>query len=232
MLSEIIKKKLEEYEEPDICQYEMDEVLYMNDEDVSDDSDDEMTECCPDSDSDDEEIVSDNEQSSEEEPKKRKRINTTRALSNESFYNGGIETEVINTQTISISPLIESQYDYAVTEDPVLLQERKRNNEILYEIFDASPFRHSYEDPNTMMIKIPKEDIAKVFHYSKLHLLKRCSDISARELLMLINEFYGFDYNYVVRHIIGSRLYSEVLEEYYNDGQRSRIDESSAEPLF
>lgn len=224
MLSEIIKKKLEEYEYPDVSQFE-----------IECDSFEVSSSSVEESDIEDSEQESEDMEESEtqqEEPKKRKRINTTRALSNESFYNGGIETEVINTQTISISPLIESQYDYAVTDDPVLLQERKRNNEILYEIFEASPFRYSYVDPNTSMIKVPKEDIAKVFHYSKLHLTKRCSDISARELLMLINEFYGFDYNYVVKHIIGSRLYSEVLEEYYNDGQRSRIDESSAEPLF
>lgn len=172
------------------------------------------------------------ETTQEEKPKERKRINTTRALSNESFYNGGMETEVINTMSIAISPLVESQYDYAVTDDPVQLQERKRMNEILFDIFNESPFRYSYEDKETKIIKIPKEDIAKVFHYSKTHLIKRCGDISAREMLMTINEFYGFDYNYIVRHIIGSRLYSEVLEEYYNDGLRSRIDESSAEPLF
>lgn len=224
-LTEIIKKKLEENTDTD---YEIygDSEPYICDDDV--DSEEQNG---SDEGSSDEQQT---EISSEEngEPKKRKRINTTRALSNESFYNGGIETEVINTQSIAISPMIESQYDYAVTEDPVALIERKRNNEILYDIFISSPFRHSYEDPETKMIKVPKEDIAKVFHYSKLHLTKRCGDISARELLIIINEFYGFDYNYVVKHIIGSRLYSEVLEEYYNDGQRSRIDESSAEPLF
>lgn len=180
----------------------------------------------------DDDMIDDEDDEQDDKPKERKRINTTRALSNETFYNGGMETEVINTMSIAISPLVESQYEYAVTDDPVQLQERKRMNEILYEIFTESPFRHSYEDPDTKLIKIPKEDIAKVFHYSKTHLIKRCGEISARDMLITINEFYSFDYNYIVRHIIGSRLYSEVLEEYYNDGLRSRIDESSAEPLF
>lgn len=217
MLSQLLKKKLEEDVPEEFGDYK--EIIIDEEKESSNDDD------C----NDDEDIV---EETEEDAQKTRKRINTTRALSNESFYNGGMETEIINTMSIAISPLIESQYDYAVTDDPVQLQERKRMNEILYEIFAQSPFRHSYEDPETKLIKIPKEDIAKVFHYSKTHLIKRCGDISAREMLITINEFYSFDYNYIVKHIIGSRLYSEVLEEYYNDGLRSRIDESSAEPLF
>lgn len=217
MLSQLLKKKLEEEVPEEFGDYR--EIIIDDEKESSNDDD------C----NDDEDIV---EETEEDAQKTRKRINTTRALSNESFYNGGMETEIINTMSIAISPLIESQYDYAVTDDPVQLQERKRMNEILYEIFSQSPFRHSYEDPETKLIKIPKEDIAKVFHYSKTHLIKRCGDISAREMLITINEFYSFDYNYIVKHIIGSRLYSEVLEEYYNDGLRSRIDESSAEPLF
>ena len=62
------------------------------------------------------------------------RINTSKMLNNDGYYNGGIESEVINTTNIAISSLVSDQYDYSVTENVELLQERKRTSEELYKI--------------------------------------------------------------------------------------------------
>ena len=95
------------------------------------------------------------------------RINTSKMLNNDGYYNGGIEAEVINTTNITVSPLVSDQYDYSVTEDVELLQERKRTSEELYKIYIESPFAKEYIDEETNLIKIPKEDIKKVVYYMK-----------------------------------------------------------------
>lgn len=49
------------------------------------------------------------------------RINTTKMLSNDGYFNGGTETFSTVSGKIAINPLVESQYKESVTEDPVLL---------------------------------------------------------------------------------------------------------------
>ena len=44
------------------------------------------------------------------------RINTSKMLNNDGYYNGGIEAEVINNTNITVSPLVSDQYDYSVTD--------------------------------------------------------------------------------------------------------------------
>lgn len=160
------------------------------------------------------------------------RINTGKMLSNDSYYTGGIDSDVINNTNISISPIISDQYDYSVTEEPELLQERKKTNEELYKIFIESPFATEYIDKDTHLIKIPKEDIEKVFYYMKENLLK-IKNLSAYELVIAINEFFDFNYDYVVKHVLSTKMMSEILEDYYtNMGMAERIDSAATDPLF
>lgn len=160
------------------------------------------------------------------------RINTSKMLNNDGYYNGGIEAEVINTTNITVSPLVSDQYDYSVTEDVELLQERKRTSEELYKIYIESPFAKEYIDEETNLIKIPKEDIKKVFYYMKEKLLK-VKTISAYETVIAINEFFDFNYDFVVKKVLSSKMMAEILEDYYtNMGMADRINDVAADPLF
>lgn len=172
----------------------------------------------------------------------QKRINTAKTLGNETFYNGGLDTTVISTTSIAVSPLVSDQYDYSVTEDPVLLQERKDTAEILYEIYKKAPFYKEYEEnvgeiqKDTLEAKgpckIPKNDICKVFSYMKEH-LQRVKKLSAFETIIAINEFFDFNYEYVVKNVISSKMMAEILEDYYvNMGMSDRMDEVAENPLF
>ena len=160
------------------------------------------------------------------------RINTSKMLNNDGYYNGGIEAEVINTTNIAVSPLVSDQYDCSVTEDVELLQERKRTSEELYKIYIESPFAKEYIDEETNLIKIPKEDIKKVFYYMKEKLLK-VKTISAYETVIAINEFFDFNYDFVVKKVLSSKMMAEILEDYYtNMGMADRINDVAADPLF
>ena len=91
---------------------------------------------------------------------------------------------------------VASQYDYATTEDPELLCDRKDSAEIIYKIFVDS----SYNDgrfliDGTQVIKIPKDSISEVFNYVKDELLN-IKKLNPIELVISINEFFDFNYDY------------------------------------
>jgi len=160
------------------------------------------------------------------------RINTTKMLSNDGYFTGGIDTESLNNTTIAISPMVYDQYDYSITEDISLDQDRADTQQKLYEIFIKSPFVDVYTDKETNIIKIPKEDISKVFYYMKEHLSK-IKTISAFETVIAINEFFDFNYEFIAKKVISSKMMAEILEDYYiNMGMSERIDEVASDPLF
>lgn len=160
------------------------------------------------------------------------RINTSKMLSNDGYFCGGIDTDSLNNTTIAISPLVYDQYDYSITEDISLDQDRADTQEKLYEIYINSPFMSVYTDPSTKIMKIPKEDISKVFYYMKEH-LSNVKTLSAYELVIAIIEFFDFNYEYIVKKVISSKMMAEILEDYYiNMGMSNRIDEVASDPLF
>lgn len=165
--------------------------------------------------------------------KVRKRINTLGIFDNTDFFNGGSYAEEhISRKSISINPLVEEQYDYSVAEDIVLLQDRKETTEIIYDIFQKAPFAPFYTDNETGIIKIPKNDIQRVFYYVKDRLLKR-KKLSAFETVIAINEFFEFNYEYIVKKVLSSNMMSEILDDYYqNLGMKDRIEDESLNPLF
>lgn len=159
------------------------------------------------------------------------RINTTKTLSNEGYFNGGQDSLSRDSRNIAVSPLVSDRYDEAVTEDPVLLQERKDTDQKLYEIFQNAPFRDMYTDSQGL-IKIPKEDVSKVFHYTR-EKLSKVKSLSAFETVIAINEFYDFNYDFVCKKVLSPKMMAEILEDYYqNMGMADRIDQASGEPLF
>lgn len=164
--------------------------------------------------------------------KVRKRINTTKIFDNEDFINGGTYTEGTGRMSIAISPLVEEQYDYSVAEDIVLLNDRNDTTQIIYDIFMNAPFAPCYRDVETGIIKIPKDDIPRVFYYVKDRLLKR-KKISAFETVIAINEFFEFNYDYIVKKVLSTPMMTEILNDYYvNLGMKDRIEDESVNPLF
>jgi hypothetical protein len=57
--------------------------------------------------------------------------------------------------------------------------------------------------------------------------------LSAFETIIAINEFFDFNYEYVVKNVISSKMMAEILEDYYvNMGMSDRMDEVAENPLF
>ena len=67
------------------------------------------------------------------------RIHTSKVLNNSYFSGNNVDTDFSSSSPMTVSPVVADQYDFALTEDPVLLQERKDTAEKLYEIFIKSP---------------------------------------------------------------------------------------------
>ena len=160
------------------------------------------------------------------------RINTKKTLNNDTYYEGGIDSRTINTETIQISPYIADQYDYQSTEDPILLNERKDTAEKIYEIYVNAPFYGNYNDGTQEVTKIPKEDVKKIFEYT-LEELKKVKTLSAMEYTIAICEFYSLSYELVVKKVLNSKMMADILEDYYvNMGMAKRMNEVVDNKLF
>ena len=125
-----------------------------------------------------------------------------------------------------------------MTDDIVLLNERKDTEQKLYDIWVVSPYVKQFtpvlisEEPLIYNIpKIPKEEISKIFYYMK-NKLSEVKTLSAYEMVIAINEFFDFNYDYVVKKVLSPKIKAEILEDYYNNGMKERMDNNAAEKLF
>lgn len=159
------------------------------------------------------------------------RINTAKVLQN-SYYSGESINTDFSSQTMTINPMVEDQYDFALTDDIVLLNERKNTAEKIYEIFINSQYANKFRDKNGIIIKIPKENIKEVFEYTRDELLK-VKSLNPSELIMAINEFYDFNYSYICNKVLTPAAKQELLEDYKNNlGMSERIEKGASEQLF
>ena len=161
------------------------------------------------------------------------RINTTKTLSNDNYFANNEYNTDLQQQKMEVSPVVADQYDYALTEDIVLLNERKDTTNKLYEIWQNSPYIKQYS-VNTSIYnvpKIPKEDISKIFYYMK-NKLSEIKTLSAYEMVIAINEFFDFNYDYVVKKVLSPKIRTEILEDYYHNGMKERMDNTAAVKLF
>ena len=159
-------------------------------------------------------------------------------LSNDGYFSSVDYGSDFGQQTMSVSPLVSDQYDYAMTDDIVLLNERNDTQQKLYDIWIVSPYVKQFtpiiisEDPLVYNIpKIPKEDISKIFYYMK-NKLQEVKVLSAYEMVIAINEFFDFNYDYVVKKVLSPKIKAEILADYYNNGMKDRMDNNVAERLF
>lgn len=120
-----------------------------------------------------------------------------------------------------------------MTDDIVLLHERKDTAEKLYSIWEDSPFAKQYEvDTSTFVVhKIPKEETSKIFYYMK-NKLAEVKTLSAYEMVIAINEFFNFNYDYVVKKVLSPKIKAEILADYYNNGMKQRMDDNASVKLF
>jgi hypothetical protein len=174
------------------------------------------------------------------------RINTSKTLHN-SYFDGTNYDQSFNStsSSISIHPWLESQYDFAITENQELLYERSDTAKIIHKIFQASKYNDGRfnviqtitTDDNdtsvyTSLIRIPKEDIKEVFNYIKAELLKR-KNLNSIELIIAINEYFDFNYDFVYKKVLSAKDKQELLEDYYtNEGMQTKMNESSSIKLF
>ena len=166
------------------------------------------------------------------------RINTSKMLSNDGYFSSVDYSADFGQQSMNVSPLVSDQYDYAMTDDIVLLNERKDTEQKLYDIWVVSPYVKQFtpvlisKEPLVYNIpKIPKEEISKIFYYMK-NKLSEVKTLSAYEMVIAINEFFDFNYDYVVKKVLSPKIKAEILEDYYNNGMKERMDNNAAEKLF
>ncbi len=53
-----------------------------------------------------------------------------------------------------------------------------------------------------------------------------------QELVIAINEFFEFNYEYIIKKVISPKIKAEILEDYYHNGMKQRMDNNIAEKLF
>lgn len=173
------------------------------------------------------------------------RINTAKTLHNNSYFEGNnYDLTFNNNAPISVHPSMYSQYDFAMTDDPELLNDRMDSAKIIYDIFKNSEYNdgrfniqqerteYSNEDSENFLIRIPKENVKEVFEYVKTELLKR-KKLNSIELIIAINEFFDFNYEFVYKKVLSSKDKQEILDDYYtNEGMKRKMDECTSIKLF
>ena len=169
------------------------------------------------------------------------KINTSAVLNN--GWNSGGQDQVF-TGPITIHPKMEGIYDFALTSDPVLLQEKQRTQEKIFEIFKKSPYFEKYgefitqedsesDEPKyskTPKLKIERADIMGLFYYFKEE-LEKIHKIGIMELVIQICEFFELDYKYVNDHVLSPPLQAKLVREIYNMGYNKEKIENT-EQLF
>lgn len=163
---------------------------------------------------------------------------TTKILNN-GYFTKNIGEENFGTRKIKISPYYNTaQHEEAFTEDPVLLQERKDTEQQLYKLFKESPYWDKYpieaaqDSSKPITPKIPKAETSEVFYYFK-EKLEAIRKISTMELIIAINEFFEFSYDFVAKKVLSPKLKMELYCELYDQGfKKSEMDDIASVTLF
>lgn len=161
----------------------------------------------------------------------QQRINTSKVLNNSYFSGEKTKNYNLSSSSMEVDPILSDQYDFAMTEDIALLNDRKDTQEKLYEIFIASPYAEQFKKDDQIM-KIPKDSVGEIFNYMKNELYK-VKTITAFETVIAINEFFDFNYDLIYKKVLTPQMKTEILEDYYNNmGMKTKIDKESSVKLF
>lgn len=161
----------------------------------------------------------------------QQRINTSKVLNNSYFSGEKTKNYNLSSSSMEVDPILSDQYDFAMTEDIALLNDRKDTQEKLYEIFIKSPYAEQFKKDDQIM-KIPKDSVGEIFNYMKNELAK-VKTITAFETVIAINEFFDFNYDLIYKKVLTPQMKTEILEDYYNNmGMKNKIDKESSVKLF
>lgn len=169
--------------------------------------------------------------------KEGQRINTAKTLHNSYFDGNNYDQSFNSNSPMSIDPRCEGWYDFALTEDPELLNDRKNTAELIHKIFNESEYSDGRfidkgKDGTAQVLKIPKDFVEEVYKYvdEKLRETKKLDPI---EQIIAINEFFDFDYKFVYNKVLTPTMKQEILEEFYKNGDmHERMLKSASIKLF
>ena len=159
------------------------------------------------------------------------RIQTNKILNNTGYFNSdGGDQKGFGSSKISVSPYMYDQYNYALTDDIVLLNDRKDTERKIYDIFIKSEWADKYLNKGYVK-KIAKDDIFKIFYFTKTELLK-IKSLNTFEYVLAICDFYDLNFDYVVKKILSPKIMCELLQDIYDMGIKTKIEENSSKKLF
>ena len=160
----------------------------------------------------------------------QKRIDTS-LIRNSTYKQGGVisDNSYAPSTSMKVDPTVYDRYDFALTEDIVLLNDRKDTNEKLYNIFFDSSWGKKYYQKNAIL-KINKEDIPKIFYYCKDELYKQ-KQISTFEFVIAVNEFFDFNYDYIYKNVMSVKMKADLYDDLYKLGHMANKD-NQEEQLF
>ena len=146
---------------------------------------------------------------------------TTKILDNS--WNAVDREAFINGSTISVDPLMEGQYDEAMSSDISELYTNRITNEILYDAYMSSPFFDKYgQNPK----KIEKNDYYDVYVYFRDFLNNNTEHkLNIVQIFISILEFFELNYEKMYKDIIPITDKSKILETIYNVyGHKSKLN--------
>lgn len=160
-----------------------------------------------------------------------KRINTLKTLHNSYFDSENNDDFTFDSGKVSIASDAEDNYPEMFTDDMSLYQDRKDTAEKIYEIWKDSPYFEKYNSENWGIKKIPKKDVLNIFYYVKEKLEKQ-KKLSSFEIIIAINEFFDFNYDYIAQYILSPKMKLELYQEYYENGRKKEMEEQNTKKLF
>ena len=158
------------------------------------------------------------------------RINTLKTLHN-SYFDSEKTDDINYDGKVAIASDAEDNYPEMFTDDMILYQDRKDTAEKIYEIWKDSSYFDKYNSSVWGIKKIPKKDVLNIFYYVKDNLEKQ-KKLSAFETVIAINEFFDFNYDYIVQFILSPKMKLELYQEYYENGRKKEMEEQNAKKLF
>ena len=127
---------------------------------------------------------------------------------NNNFDNVDYGTEALSQSPIAVSPLVYDRYEESLSEDVSEIYARKKMEEDLEEIYQASSYYQKYGQE---VKKLEKRDIADIYYLFKDELKKKDS-YTLVQIFCGIAEFFDLNYKTLYNDIISLEDKAKILE--------------------
>lgn len=142
---------------------------------------------------------------------------------NNSFDNVDYGTESLKQSGISISPFVSDRYEESISENIEEIYLRKRINEKMVELYEASPYFSKYGKEK----KLEKADIPEIYYTFKAE-LRKDNSYNLVQIFCAIAEFFELNYKTLYNDIISLEDKAEILENLReNYGLESQMSSKS-----